>query len=202
MKPWRRNIPRAHKRELLTRIPQSKLMHRFEFTAPLQTGNVDLDAHCRTLFALANAVVYSENLERSPDQFRHAVRSLVAYLDCRLRSEEQVMSRTGYPSRLFHTAFHEHIRYQAGEIAARAERQGDREETKDAIYLMIEDWLVYHVLTADRELARFLGEARPMGSIARLPSIRALKPEGSLPSDVDEQSVEVIAGLDRLEPAP
>jgi hemerythrin len=177
-------------------------MHRFELTPSLQTGNVDFDAHCHTLLAIANAILYSQELQKSHDLFRRAVKFLVAYLDYHFLSEELVMARMNYPSRLFHSAFHVQLRREASKIDARVEQQFDYEEIAGEIFFLIEDWLVYHVVGADHQLATFLRGAQHTGTLPRLPSITAMKTEGSLPADFDEHMVDVMARLNPLESAP
>jgi hemerythrin-like metal-binding protein len=176
-------------------------MHQFELTPSLQTGNVDFDAPCRTLLAMANTIIFSQELRKSHDLFRRAVKFLVSHLDYHFLSEELVMARTNYPSRQFHSAFHVQLRREACKIEARVQRQADHEDVTAEILFLIENWLVYHVVGADHELASFLREANPMGTLPRLPSISALKTEGSLPSDFDEHMVEIMARLEPLETA-
>jgi hemerythrin-like metal-binding protein len=177
-------------------------MHRFEFTQSLQTGNVDFDAHCRTLLTMVNAILYSQELRNSHALFRRAVKFFVAYLDYHLLSEELVMAQTNYPSRQFHSAFHVQPRREASKLKARVERQADCEDLSGEIFFLVEDWLVYHVVGADHQLAAFLRDAERVRTPPRLPSITALKADGSLPSDFDEHMVEVMSQLGPLDTAP
>jgi hemerythrin-like metal-binding protein len=177
-------------------------MRRFAFTPSLQTGNIDFDVHCRTLLAMANTILYSQELQKSHDLFRRAVKFLFAYLDYHFLAEELVMARTNYPSRQFHSAFHVQLRREASKIETRVERKAGYAEVTGEIYFLIEDWLVYHVVCADYQLASFLRDAGQNGALPRLPSITAMKAEGSLPSDFDEHMVEVMARLAPLESAP
>lgn len=170
-------------------------MHRFEFTSTVETGNHDIDAHHRTLFIMANEILYSPELEESPHLFQRAVKFFVSYLDYHFASEEMAMTERKYPSRRFHSAFHHHIRREAKEIESRAKREGASEETRLALYFMIEDWLVYHVKDADRQLANYLREESPAGTIPSLPGVRPLKASGSLSADFDEHMLERVAGL-------
>ncbi len=166
-------------------------MHRFEFTASVQTGNIDFDAHCRTLLEMANTILDPQGLRASPDRLRPAVKSLLAYLDYHLLSEELAMAYAKYPDRSFHTSFHRQIRYIAGEIDTQMLRPA---EASESIFFLIEDWLVYHVLSADRRLANFLRHTPATGTLLRLPTIRDLKTEGSLPPEFDEHLGEIGLG--------
>jgi hemerythrin len=164
-------------------------MHRFEFEPEYETGNVDIDSQHQTLFAMANEILFSRELEQSPQQFRRAMTFLFSYLEYHFASEELGMLEHGYASRRFHAAFHDHVRREARAIAANVARKGvSLEDTRSAIFFMLEDWVVYHVREADRQLADFLREkSATSGEMPRLPGIRPLKASGSIAADFDEQ---------------
>ena len=164
-------------------------MHRFEFTPELETGNIDIDAHLHALFAMANEIMFSKDLAESPQLFRRAVTYLVSYLDYHFASEELAMFQRSYNRRRFHSAFHEHVRSEAREIAARLGREGLFDEARRAIFFVLEDWVVYHVADADRQLATYLRENTPMDTVPHLPGIRPLKACGSIPADFDESAL-------------
>ncbi len=104
------------------------------------------------------------------------------------------MLEHGYPSRRFHTAFHDHVRREARAIVTRLGRAASIEETQSAIFFLLEDWVVYHVAEADRHLATYLDEQTPEGMAPSLPGIRPLKAAGTLASDFDEHLVARAAG--------
>lgn len=152
------------------------IMHRFEFSPELETGNEDIDSHHQTLFAMANEILFSAEMEGSPEQFRRAVTFLVSYLEYHFASEEMAMLELRYTSRRFHAAFHDHIRRQAKEIAKSLGRKDGFEETRSAIFFMLEDWAVYHVPGADRQLAAYMREQTPSEKRPRLPDIHPRTP--------------------------
>jgi hemerythrin-like metal-binding protein len=162
-------------------------MHRFEISPGLGTGNKDIDGQLHTLFAMANEVLYSEELARSPEQFRRAVTFLMSYLEYHFAAEELAMLERGYSSRRFHTAFHDHVRREARTIVASVAHKQSIEENRSAIYFILEDWVEYHVRDADRVLASFLREQAAKGQTPGLPGIRPLKASGSISADFDEQ---------------
>jgi hemerythrin len=170
-------------------------MHLFELTPELESGNVDIDAHLQTLFAMANEIMFSDELAASPQLFRRAVAYLVSYLDYHFASEELAMFQRSYNRRRFHAAFHDHVRREAHDIAARLAREGLFDETRHAIFFVLEDWVVYHVADADRDLASYLGEHSAAGLPARLPDIRPLKAAGAISPDFDERVLVGVAGL-------
>ena len=162
------------------------LMHRFECGPEVETGHDDLDSQHQTLFAMLNEVLFSRELEESPYQFKRAVTFLFSYLEYHFASEELAMLEQGYSSRRFHSAFHDHVRRESRAITATFARKISAEETRAAIFFMFEDWVMYHVQNADRQLAAFLCEKTPAGQTPRLPGLLPLKQAGSLAPDFDE----------------
>ena len=180
---------------LSSRLIHGGFMHRFEITPALGTGRKDIDGQLHTLFAMANEVLYSSELERSPELFRRAVTFLVSYLEYHFAAEELAMLEHGYSSRRFHTAFHDHVRREARTIAASVSRTECAADTRSAIYFMLEDWVEYHVRDADRVLASFLREQAASGATPGLPGIRPLKASGAISADFDEQILARVSGL-------
>jgi hemerythrin len=162
-------------------------MHRFEITPEQATGNADIDAQLQTLFDMANEILFPHAPVQDPQEFRRAVTFLLAYLEYHFASEELAMLDHGYASRRFHAAFHDHIRHEAEAIAASLASEFSFEETRSAIFFMLEDWTVYHVGDTDRQLATFLREQAPAGVIPRLPGIRPLKASGTISANFDER---------------
>ncbi len=162
-------------------------MHRFETAPDLGTGNQDVDGHLRTLFAMANEILFSDDLARSSEQFRRAVTYLVSFLEYHFAAEELAMLQHGYGSRRFHTAFHDQVRGEAKSITEGLARMQSVQESRSAIFFMLEDWVEYHVRDADRQLASFLREQAKPGVPPKLPGIRPLKASGTISADFDER---------------
>lgn len=170
-------------------------MHRFELSPELETGNLDIDAHHQTLFAMANEILFSDELAQSPHLFRRAVSFLASYLEYHFASEELAMFQRSYNRRRFHSAFHDHILREMQDIVERASHGAHFDETRQAIFFLLEDWIVYHVADADRQLADYLREHAPAGMPARLPDIRPLKAAGKIAADFDENILVGVAGI-------
>ena len=165
-------------------------MHPFELTTDLETDNPDIDGRPRALFGIANQILFSIELGRDPARFQRAVAALVSLLEYHFASEELAMSQYGYLRWRFHAAFHDHVLGEARNIAERLERDGQIEPARDAIFFLLEDWVVYHVARADRELAEHLRE-HAAESAARLPEIGPLKHAGKLSANFDERLLAV-----------
>ena len=166
-------------------------MHRFEIGPEAGTGNADIDVQLQTLFSMANEILFLPAPEPGSPAFRRAVSFLFSYLEYHFASEELIMLERGYPSRRFHAAFHDHVRREAGRIGAGLARSFSIEETRSAIFFLLEDWRVYHVAQADRQLAAFLREQSTNGEVPRLPGLLPLKAVGALASDFDERVLAV-----------
>ena len=166
-------------------------MHRFEIGPKSRTGHVDIDGQLRTLFDLANEVLFGPLQEQNPPEFRHSVTFLFSYLEYHLASEELAMLEHGYPSRRFHAAFHDHIRREARGISVSLARKFSLEEARSAIFFLLEDWAVYHVDQADRQLADYLQEQAPAGVAPQLPGIHPLNSSGTV---TDEPGKRALAG--------
>jgi hemerythrin-like metal-binding protein len=162
-------------------------MHRFEMEPNSGTGNVDIDSQLETLFDMANRILFRDDPEPNLAEVRREIARLVSYLEFHFASEELAMVEHGYGSRRFHAAFHDHVLREARAIAARLGRTTSVEETKSAIFFLLEDWRVYHVAAADRQLASYLREQAPAGVTPHLPGVRPLKATGALAPDFDER---------------
>jgi hemerythrin-like metal-binding protein len=169
-------------------------MHRFEIGPEAGTGNADIDVQLQTLFSMANEILFLPAPEPGSPAFRRAVSFLFSYLEYHFASEELIMLERGYPSRRFHAAFHDHVRREAGRIGAGLARSFSIEETRSAIFFLLEDWVVYHVAEADRQLATHLRDSAPAGVPPRLPGIRPLKACGAIAVNFDERILAGVAG--------
>ena len=177
-------------------------MSSLQVTLPSQTGHRDIDGQVRTLFAIANEVLFSQKLADSPDLFRRAVELFVAYLDYHFVSEEVAMAETHYLARDVHSDFHDHLLHEATTIMGWGSTNGLSLEIRHALLYLVEDWLYYHVNEADRELAEFLCERSAKREIARLPGIDDLGASGLLRREVDDQMLKHLVELGRPERAP
>ena len=135
---------------------------------------------------LANKVLFTSEMEDQPAVFRQTLSFLNNYIIYHFAAEEAAMAQFRYPGARYHTEFHDGLRWRSGEIITQATSEGVSEEVKEESYLLIEDWLIYHTLQTDRELAVFLQERARGGGIVHLPDIKALKSSGLLPMDFDE----------------
>jgi hemerythrin-like metal-binding protein len=164
-------------------------MHRFEIAPSSSTGNADIDEQLHVLFEMANEVLFEPSLQENAAKFRHAVSLLFSYMEYHFASEELAMLDQSYSSRRFHSAFHDHVRRESRAISENLAQHSSIDECRSAIFFMLEDWVVYHVADADRQLANYLRENTPLDTVPHLPGIRPLKACGSIPPDFDEAAL-------------
>jgi len=136
-------------------------MHRFEFKSELETGNPDIDSQHQTLFAMANEVLYSRELEQSPERFHRGVIFFVSYLEDHFAAEELAMLEQDYGFRLSHVRFHDYIRREVRAIVTRLNNDKTYNEIKFSVYILLEAWILFHVRHADCHFAAFLREQFP-----------------------------------------
>jgi hemerythrin-like metal-binding protein len=170
-------------------------MSSFQVSPALQTGHRDIDGQVNTLFAVANEVLFSKELEESQELFQRAIRLFVAYLDYHFASEEIAMARSHYLARGIHSDFHNRVLHEATAIEERGRRGGSSLETRHALLYVVEDGLYYHVKEADREFAEFLCETSARKEIARFPGISDLGASGLLRRDLDGPMVKQLVEL-------
>ena len=112
-------------------------MSPLQVTPAAQTGHRDIDGQVRTLFSLANEVLFAKELEESPDRFQRGLRLFVAYLYYHFASEELVMAECHYPARLVHSDVHARILNEATTIEDRTSRGGSLVEARHALLFTV-----------------------------------------------------------------
>ena len=169
-------------------------MRPLELTADLITGIPALDAQHRDLLALVNEVVYAPEEDVDPDVFTLAVTFLQGYIVYHFAAEEAFMTELGYPQRNLHFDLHGRLQRKVAELAYTVRQAGVSRAVRAEVSLMLEDWLVYHIREADREMARFI-RAQPVDVLTlTLPCVQSLKNSGAIPADFDDRIAAGILG--------
>jgi len=171
------------------------MVRPLELAPNLVTGLADIDDQHRGLLALANEIVFSHNLDASPELFRRAISCLDGYIVFHCAAEEAAMILGKCPlSMCFdHQEFHGHLRRGIEEIVTRAMHDGASQELKLSLFFLLDDWLVHHVNETDRSLAAFLRGMSAGKVDLHLPDVRWLKASGALPADFNEQILDRVA---------
>ena len=138
-----------------------------EIDPKYRTGIAQIDREHLRLFeiidevegALSSADSQSDGTEQ---HLQHAIGELVDYTRTHFASEEGLMLAANYPKLIAHRELHVDLLRQADDMSMRVEL-GDESAILD-LSRFLADWLVNHILSADREFARFVLEKTPSGS--------------------------------------
>jgi hemerythrin len=131
-------------------------MSIFSWNTDWDTGNQMIDDQHRELLSrfegLANALLRGTSNQEVARLFDF----LSEYVESHFASEEALMNKLNYPRLLGHKAVHDDMRLRLAGLASRyrnAPEQGALEVMK-----FLTDWLLVHMNTEDRLLARYCAE--------------------------------------------
>jgi hemerythrin len=113
-----------------------------------------IDTHHKNLLVRANTLYNAVSQRRNDHEIQEALAFLIDYARFHFHEEEQLMERYGYGDIADHRAKHRRLMEQAFEMQRRFEGTGVMSNTQ--IASLLRDWVVGHVLTDDRRLARAL----------------------------------------------
>lgn len=118
------------------------------------TGIGSIDEQHHQLLEQFEALLSAIHENRADQHIASLLLFLADYVDLHFRNEEAEMQRTAYPDLARHKAVHDGMRKKVQEQMARFEVEGEA-VTFEAIEFMT-DWLVEHISSEDRRLARHL----------------------------------------------
>jgi len=118
-------------------------------------GNIDIDNQHRELFSIANEVLSNkiENLHNKKAKIREILHKLFKYMSTHFSQEEELMQSIGYPDYEKHKKFHQRIIDEMNDIIKNVK---DINELENHLYLLMDDWLLNHILTYDKKIGEFL----------------------------------------------
>ncbi len=131
-----------------------------EWSDALLTGVAEMDQQHRILVDTLIEARTKLTDDVSKPLFEQITRDLLAYAIYHFNTEEQLMQLHGYAAAApaeaaGHLAAHRHFSERVVELRAAA-RRGEM-ESKTALLSFLENWLVNHIMTVDKQLAQFLG---------------------------------------------
>ena len=151
-------------------------MANFEITEDLLTGIDDVDTQHCMLLELANDIVDTADEERGGAFFERTSTFLKEYVAYLFASEEMVMLEHKYPKFEAHRQHHASIGVELEKLVLKARTKGFTKELNAQYCFFVEDVLVQHIRTFDREMATFF-RARNI-KVSQLPD-RAAPQSGS-----------------------
>ena len=130
-------------------------MFNFELTEDLLTGIEDVDAQHRMLLELASDIVETSDEEKNEAFFERTSGFLKEYVAYHFASEEMVMLQYHYPKFEAHSHRHAAIREELTALVLRVRAEGLTRELNAQYCFFVEDWVLQHIRTYDREMATF-----------------------------------------------
>ena len=120
----------------------------FEWKEEYSVANQEIDSQHKRLFALINALT-----ERSSDKScKQAIMSLFKYTREHFSSEEEMMTRIGFPLLSEHKELHDDLITQLSEISS---KPIDTDEAMVGLRLFVFNWLVNHIMKEDNKYFKF-----------------------------------------------
>jgi hemerythrin len=131
-----------------------KTMEWIHWDTVLATGHVIFDTDHEHLVALFNQLVASVKERKSKVVCAKLLYKIIQHAQVHFAFEEQLMADQHYPKADQHTAEHARLVKQAVRYMAKFE--ADAPGSYIPLIHFPEDWLTFHILSADKELAEFL----------------------------------------------
>jgi hemerythrin len=163
-------------------------MASFQITDDLLTGIEDVDAQHRILFELANDVVETSDEKKGRAFFERTSTFLKEYVAYHFASEEMVMLEHHYPKAEAHSQRHASLRAELATLVLDPNAAGSVKKINAQLCFFIEDLVVQHVRTWDREMAAFY----------RAHNIRISLPSANTLAQADPKSAVVPADIDAI----
>lgn len=120
----------------------------------LATGHAILDTDHEHLVALFNQLATSVKERKGKNACVELLDRIIQHAKVHFAFEEQLMAQHRYPKADQHAAEHARLIRQA--IRYLAKFEADAPESHIPVIHFPEDWLTFHILAADKELAAFL----------------------------------------------
>lgn len=128
-------------------------MHEIEWRDGLSVGVKEIDDQHKELIRIANKLIKAVSLGHEQQILDRIIMELRAYTVSHFNSEEELMEKILYPKRDVHKGEHAKL---ATEVRDYQHRLQTEDIAPDAILGFIKSWLLDHILTHDRALARFM----------------------------------------------
>lgn len=133
---------------------QIETMEWIHWDKVLATGHVILDTDHEHLVALFNQLATSVKERKGKLVCADLLYKIIQHAQIHFAFEEQLMAEQGYPKADQHTA--EHARMVKQAVRYMVKFEADAPGSHIPLIHFPEDWLTFHILSADKELAEFL----------------------------------------------
>lgn len=131
-------------------------MKQIEWNDELSVGVPKVDTQHKELIRIANVLLKAVTLGRDERVLGNVVRKLRDYTVHHFSNEEDLMETVGFPGRGEHANEHARLKREVKDYQRLIYKKENL--TPDALLEFLKDWLLGHILTFDRDLARFIHE--------------------------------------------
>jgi hemerythrin-like metal-binding protein len=143
---------------------------KVEWDPAWETGIEIIDFQHRYLLDQLNRLIAAPDPESLETEAGRALDLLLAYVDFHFKLEETFMDSTGFGAFPEHQAAHDRMREQARRLVRDRGQLTGRQGVRVRDYLI--DWLVNHISTEDRRMAKHLKRFIAEKGWASLPGSR------------------------------
>lgn len=133
-------------------------MPKIQWNKELSVGVTEIDDQHKELIRIANALINAVSLGRDERVLGNVIRRLREYTVFHFSSEEELMERMHYPARGEHASEHARLKKNVKDYQRLIYKKEDL--TPGEMLGFIKEWLLGHILTYDRELAKFIHQKR------------------------------------------
>ncbi len=131
-------------------------MHEIKWSDELSVDVDHIDDQHKELIAIANELIKAVSLGQKEEILDDILKRLREYTVFHFNSEEELMSQVRYKKRGDHALEHERLKRRVKEYQRTLYKKENL--TTKAVLEFIKGWLLKHILTFDRDLARFIHE--------------------------------------------
>jgi hemerythrin len=131
----------------------------FAWREDLRTGVDDIDKQHKELIARLNKLIEACNWPAGNRQVGEYLAFLNEYVNFHFAAEEREMTTHAYPGLAGHAGEHREFRKRVNDLCRQHEQQGANLSVLLKTISSSGEWLVSHIMKADKEMAQFLVQA-------------------------------------------
>lgn len=127
-----------------------------EWSEKLSINNREIDDQHKELFARVNKLIDAMNQRKGKEEVANTIKFLETYVIEHFGTEERYMASVNYPNMTSHKQQHVDFKGRFGEIKKKFDEGGPSSILAIQINSQLGGWLLTHIPTIDKELARYI----------------------------------------------
>ena len=128
-------------------------MEEITWTDALSVGIIEFDEQHKQLVAMLNKLIRDPRLEAGSETVSEVLAAMTKYAREHFKSEEELMTKFGYPDYEKHRARHHSFLHQVVEFCLKT-NMGD-EQIPEQLLEFLKNWLATHILEEDMDYKDF-----------------------------------------------